>query len=184
MASANKVEALFALLVDFLQPGSVLIVIGTGVWEVSHGRLAVGGLFVFITFLSQLYDPVRSLIRLASAAYAASTSAERIVDFLDQRLTAIDPEFPASLDRAPVDHLRCRLLPLSGPAGGRTQPDPFSGRARRNPGLVRASGSRKSTVAKLLLRFYDPAFGQILLDGRRLRDLRLRDLREIIAVLF
>lgn len=184
MASA-RIGALFSPMIDILQLVGVLIVIAAGVWELSNDRLTIGGLLVFIAFLTQLYDPVRSLSRLASAAFAASASAERIIEFLDQRPTVLDPAYPASLDHAKgsiiFDSVSFRY------PGER--PDALSNVSFRvDPGetlaLVGASGAGKTTIAKLLLRFYDPDSGQILLDGCSLRDLRLHDLREKIAVLF
>ncbi len=184
MASA-KVGALFTPVIDILQLAGVLIVIAAGVWELSNDRLTIGGLLVFIAFLSQLYEPIRGLSRLASSAYAASAGAERIVEFLDQQPSVIDPEFPAVFERArgaiTFDSVSFRYPGV--------RPEALSQISFRiNPGdtlaLVGASGSGKSTIAKLLLRFYDPLSGQILIDGCDIRDRKVRDLRENIAVLF
>jgi ABC-type multidrug transport system fused ATPase/permease subunit len=165
MATA-KVEALFAPLIDILQLAALLIVIVAGAWELSNGWLTIGGLLVFIAFLSQLYDPVRSLSRLTTVAYAASASAERIVEFLDQRPTVIDPEVPAVLGRACgsviFDAVSFRF---PGERSDALSQVSFRVEPGETLALVGPSGSGKSTIAKLLLRFYDPASGQILLDG-------------------
>lgn len=184
MASA-KVGALFTPVIDILQLAGVLIVIAAGVWELSNGRLTIGGLLVFIAFMSQLYEPVRSLSRLASSAFAASAGAERIIEFLDQQPSVIDPEFPAVIERA-RGSIAFDAVSFQYP-GVRTEALSQVS-FRINPGetlaLVGASGAGKSTIAKLMLRFYDPLSGQILIDGRNIRDLKVRDLRENIAVLF
>lgn len=140
---------------------------------------------MFIAFLSQLYEPIRGLSRLASCAYPASAGAERIVEFLDQQPSVIDPEVPEVIERA-RGAITFDAVSFRYPG---VRPETLRQVSFRvNPGetlaLVGASGSGKSTIAKLLLRFYDPLSGQILIDGCNIRDLRLRDLRENIAVLF
>ncbi|GHF54601.1 protein-tyrosine-phosphatase [Streptomyces mashuensis] len=183
MASA-RIGALFAPVVDVLELGGVLVVMGMGAWELTQGRLTLGGLLVFLTLLTRLYGPVRRAARLSSTFYAASAAAERIIELFDQRPQVGQILFPSRLGRARgevvLDAVTFRYPGADRPA--------LSGVSfRAGPGetlaLVGASGAGKSTVAKLLLRFYDPQSGAVLMDGHDLRELRLDDLRENIAVL-
>src|SRR5205085_5342786 len=70
-------------LIDLIEIAGGIVVIGMGTWELSRGRLTLGGLLVFITYLSQLYSPIRGLSRLTNTIYSASAGAERIIEFLD-----------------------------------------------------------------------------------------------------
>jgi ATP-binding cassette subfamily B protein len=183
--AATRLRALFSPLIDLIELAGAIAVVGFGTWELSRGRLTLGGLLVFLTYLTQLYSPIRGFASLVNGFYAASASAERILELLNQR--------PAVAERP-------EAVPLRRPRGV-LEFDDVSFRYPRAPGraldgvsfrveagetlaLVGPSGSGKSTIAKLLLRFFDPSSGAIRLDGHDLRDLRLDSLREHIAVVF
>src|ERR687885_524547 len=82
---STRLKGIFAPLIDIIELGGTLVVIGMGTWELTQGRLTLGDLLVFIAYLSQLYSPIRGLSQLANTVYSASASAERIIEFLDQR---------------------------------------------------------------------------------------------------
>ncbi len=186
--ASTRLKALYAPLVDVIELGGVLAVVGFGTWQLSQGQLSVGGLLIFIAYISQLYSPIRSLSSQANSFSAASASAERIIEFLDKApgVTERPDALPLEQTSQPIsgtiqfDHVSFRY-----PGTERDALSDISLQVR--PGevlaLVGPSGAGKSTLMKLLLRFYDPQAGQITLDGHDLRDLRLRSLREHITVL-
>ena len=149
-----------------------------GTWELSRGALTLGGLLVFITFLTQLYTPIRSLGKLVNRIHSASAAAERIIEFLDGTPAVTAPAAPRSLrDRArsiAFEDVTFRYPDAEGPA---IQDVSFRLGRGETVALVGPSGSGKSTIAKLLLRFYDPEAGRIRVDGTDLRDLRVEELR-------
>ena len=179
----ERLRALFAPLIDLLELGGVLLVVAAGTWELSEGRLSLGGLLAFLAYLSQLYDPVRGLSRLVNDVFAASAGAERVIELLDEQALVVEPEHPVVLPRARGE-LVFDAVSFRYSEGAGTALDEVS--FRLAPGetlaLVGPSGAGKSTVVKLLLRFEDPAAGRVLLDGHDLRDLSLRSLRENVAV--
>ena len=181
---STRVKALYSPLIDLIELLGAMIVIGIGTWELSRGNLSLGGLLVFMTFLTQLYSPVRGLGRLVNTIYSASASAERIIEFLDLEPSVADRPGARSLGRA-EGAIEMRDVSFTYPRAERQALDGIS--LQVAPGetlaLVGPSGAGKSTIAKLLLRFYDPASGEILLDGTDVRDLRLDSLRENIAML-
>lgn len=182
--AATRLRALFAPLVDLFELGGMLVVVAVGTWQLSRGGLSLGGLLVFIAYLSRLYSPIRGLSRLANTVYAASAGAERVIEFLDQR-PAVTERADAVMLRPARGLIEFESVSFRYPGGARDALTGVSFRAA--PGemlaLVGVSGAGKSTVAKLLLRFYDPTAGRILLDGHDLRDLDLRSLRDNIALL-
>jgi ATP-binding cassette, subfamily B, bacterial len=182
MASA-RLRAVFRPLIDFVELSGALIVLALGIWQLSAGRLTLGGLLVFVTLLSRMYSPVRGLSGLANSIYSASASAERIIEFLDQRPAVSDHPDATPLGRA-VGHVELERVTFLYPGTDHEVLRDVS--LRVAPGqilaLVGPSGAGKSTVAKLLLRFYDPDAGRVCLDGHDLRRLRLDSLRENVAM--
>ena len=183
MASV-RLKALYSPLIDLIELSGALLVIGLGTWELSQGHLTLGGLLVFMTFLTQLYSPVRGMSRLVNRIHAASAAAERIIEMLDHRPSVVQSSTAVELGRAQgrleLDHVTFRYP--------ETERNAVSGVSLSvEPGEVLAmvgpSGAGKSTLAKLLLRFYDPHFGRIVLDGQDLRQLTLRSVRDNIALL-
>jgi ABC-type multidrug transport system fused ATPase/permease subunit len=181
--ASTRIRALFTPLVDLIELLGALVVIGLGTWLLSRGELTLGGLLAFLTFLTGMYGPIRRLSRLTGTFYAASAGAERVLELLDQTPAVTERAEPVPLRRArgevEFDDVRFRY---PGAAA-----DALAGVSLRvAPGetvaLVGASGAGKSTVAKLLLRFYDPAAGSVRLDGLDLRALEIQQLREHVAV--
>jgi ATP-binding cassette, subfamily B, bacterial len=181
--AAARVGGLFGPLVDLLQVAGVLLIMGVGVRQLLAGQITLGGLLVFLVYLSQLYGPVSGLTQLSTTLYTASAAAERIVEVLDRRPLVQPPAEPRALTRVTGE---VRLDAVSF-----TYPDTTGDvlrevSCRLAPGtvtaLVGASGAGKTTVTKLLLRLYDPTVGSITLDDRDLRELDPDRLREQIAV--
>jgi len=181
---ATRLSALFSPLVSLIEIVGVLVVIVFGVYELSQGRLTIGGLLIFLVFLSQLYSPIRGLAGLLNTLYSASAGAERILEFMDRRPAVREKEDARELRQArgfvEFDGVSFAYPGKEGEALKRVS---FTASPGERVALVGASGAGKSTVAKLLLRFYDPDEGAARLDGHDLGDLTLHSLRENVAVL-
>jgi len=80
----TRMRAFFTPLLDLFQLGAVLIVVGFGTWQLGQGALTLGGLLVFLAYLTQLLDPVRNLSQFVTSISAAAAGAERVVELLDQ----------------------------------------------------------------------------------------------------
>jgi ATP-binding cassette subfamily B protein len=182
--ASTRLKALYTPLIDLIELVGALLVIGLGTWELSQGHLTLGGLLVFMTFLTQLYSPVRGMSRLVNRIHAASASAERIIEMLDQEPSVVESSSAVGLGRA-EGRLELDNVTFRYPDTDRNAVSAVS--LTVEPGevlaLVGPSGAGKSTLAKLLLRFYDPHFGRIMLDGRYLREVTLESVRENVALL-
>ncbi len=182
--AATRVRALFTPLIDMLELMAVLAVIGLGTWAVAEGRLSIGGLMVFLAYLTQLMSPVRELSSLSNSVFAAAAGAERVIELLDE-----EPRITDRDDARPLTDAR-GVLSFDGVSfsyPGTDTPALRDVTLHAEPGetlaLVGMSGAGKSTLARMALRFHDPDSGAVRLDGHDLRDITLDSLRDNIAVL-
>jgi ATP-binding cassette, subfamily B, bacterial len=182
--AATRLGSLFSPLVNLIELAGVIVVIAVGTYELSQGRLTIGGLLVFMVYLGGLYRPIRGLSSLLNSFYEASAGAERVIEFLDERPSVEDAPWARPLHRA-RDYVEFDSVRFSYPGAEKPTLDDVSFGVGPDEvlALVGPSGSGKSTIAKLLLRFYEPDSGSIRLDGHDIRDLTLRSLRENVAVL-
>ena len=74
------------------------MVIAAGTWELSQGRLTIGGLLVFLIYLRQLYTPIRGLSNLLNTLYEATAGAERVMEFFDQKPSVTEKEDAITLN--------------------------------------------------------------------------------------
>jgi len=181
----TRLRAAFAPLLELFQLGAVLVVVGAGTWALSQGSLTLGGLLVFITYLTQLLEPIRGLSQLVPAVFAASAGAERIIELLDLPLTVQERPDALQIGRSP-GAIRVDGVSFHYPTARRqTLTDlTFGVEAGQTLAIVGPSGAGKSTVVRLLLRFLDPTSGRLTIDGHDLRDIDLRSLRDNIAVVW
>ncbi|GIW18156.1 MAG: hypothetical protein KatS3mg064_1313 [Tepidiforma sp.] len=169
----------------FLLPGlGQLVVLAYGGWLVVEGRMTLGALVAALQYLGMLAWPVQSLGEMIASGQRAIVSAARVWNVLKEEPSVKERPHARPLppgnghivfDRVTFGYRAglpvLREFSLDIPAG-------------RSVALVGATGSGKSTVARLLPRFYDVDEGRILLDGADIRTLRLRELRRSIGIVF
>jgi ATP-binding cassette subfamily B protein/subfamily B ATP-binding cassette protein MsbA len=181
-----RLQALFGPVTDLLQVVGVLGVAAFAVGELAAGELTLGGLLVFVGYLTQLYGPIQGLGALAQSAYAAAAGAERVVELLD-----IDPDLDEPA-RAGYGHrpgrgaleLRDVRVQYPGAEAPALADLTLLIPAGQHVAIVGESGAGKSTLVKVLLRLRDPDSGSVRLDGRPLDMIPSEQLRqEITAVL-
>lgn len=182
--TAGRLGASFGPLVDALELIGVLAVVGLGTWQMSAGRLSLGGLLAFIAYLSQLYQPIRSLSRMSNTIYTAAAGAERISELLSSSTSV--PELPGArqLGRARGEvqfdrvHFGYPEAPEKALEDVSFTVDPGEVLALAGP-----SGAGKTTVVKLVARLYDASGGTVSIDGHDVRELTLDAVRSNVAVL-
>ncbi|MFT2815330.1 ABC transporter ATP-binding protein [Leifsonia sp. A12D58] len=185
----RDVNAKVIQLFGVFDPGLVLIgnvtvaaVLLVGGFRVADGQLAIGALLAALLYTRRFFDPMEEMAMFYNSYQSAAAALEKISGVLEERQSVPDP-------LKPVDHLVAQgtigfdnvqfayktdrvVLPhfdLEIPAG-------------QTIALVGSTGAGKTTLAKLISRFYDPSDGHVTLDGIDLRDLHPKDLRRAIVM--
>jgi ATP-binding cassette subfamily B protein len=159
--------------------GAVLLV---GSLQALDGHMTPGDVLIFVSYVSTLYRPMRTLARLSTQFSKAMVSAQRIRDVLE-----VEPEIQDSPTAIEASNLKGQLVfdNVSFNYGdGKEVLDHVSFAV--SPGerlaIVGASGAGKSTLAALVLRLYDPLAGSILIDGINIKEYRRESLRGQIGI--
>jgi ATP-binding cassette subfamily B protein len=158
-----------------------------GAYRVAAGTLALGVLAAAVLYLRRLYDPIDRLGMFLNSFQSASASLEKIAGLLAQAPTVPEPSQPRALpvhDRAhPGREVRFEGVRFAYRTGGEVLPRfDLTLAAGETVAVVGSTGAGKSTLAKLLARFYDPTEGRVLLDGTDLRDLAVPELRRGVVM--
>ncbi|MFF8741615.1 ABC transporter ATP-binding protein [Streptomyces californicus] len=158
-----------------------------GAWRVADGTLALGVLAAAVLYIRRLYDPIDRLGMFLNSYESAAASLTKIAGLLAQTPNVPETDHPKELPPRSGD-LPGREVVFDGVrfayrTGGEVLPA-FDLRipAGRTVAVVGSTGAGKSTLAKLLARFYDPTEGRVLLDGTDLRDLDTAELRRGVVM--
>lgn len=174
-------EGFFGLLVNVVTALGTAAVLFIGVRHVQQGTLTLGELLMVIAYLSQLYEPLKTISKKAATLQSSFASAERVFEFMDEPHDVPQAPHAVPLLRARGDvefrHVSMRY------AGGPEVLHDLSFRVEKDAtvGLFGATGAGKTTLVSLLVRFYDPTAGAVLLDGLDLRGYQVADLRRQVA---
>ena len=183
---AARVRSRYLPAIDLLPSLGLIAVLGIGGHRVLDGQMTVGELVAFNFYVALLVWPLRTIGMTLAWGQRAAAALERVHEVLRTVPEIRDPAHPVSLpDAAPVGAVTFRDVTF-GYDAGRPVLDAFTLElaAGESAALVGATGSGKSTVARLLLRFYDPQGGSVEIDGVDVRDVAVHDVRRAVGVVF
>jgi ATP-binding cassette subfamily B protein len=158
-----------------------------GAYRVADSSLELGVLAASVLYLRRLYDPIDRLGMFLNSYQSAAASLEKIAGLLAQVPAVPEPvapsELPATADGRPGREVVFDAVRFAYRTGGEVLPRfDLTIPAGQTVAVVGSTGAGKSTLAKLLSRFYDPSDGRVLLDGVDLRDLANADLRRGVVM--
>jgi ABC-type multidrug transport system fused ATPase/permease subunit len=178
---AFKLVAIFAPGIKLIGNVTVAVVLVYGGYRVMGGQTEVGVLAAFLLYLRRFFEPMQELSMFYNSLQSATAALEKLSGVLDEKPAVAEPEHPVPLahieGRVDLDNVRfgyrdAIVLPgldLHIPAG-------------QTVAMVGATGAGKTTIARLVARFYDPLDGSVRLDGVDLRDLSEPDLRRGVVM--
>ncbi len=178
---SNRLVSTFGPAINLLGRLTTASVLLFGGYLVVQGQLTLGVLTAFVLYLRQFFDPMQELSQFYNVFQAAGAALEKLAGVLEEEPTVPEPEHPAALHDAKgaiaFDHVTFAYrdtdvlhdIDLRVPAG-------------QIVALVGETGAGKTTIARLIARFYDPTAGRVTLDGVDLRSIAVQDLRRAIVV--
>ncbi len=181
-AGVMKHLGIFLSTTIFIEDMALLLVIASGGYFVYCGRISVGELVAFMFYVKIFVEPIIRLARLNEQIQRALAGLERFYEFLDVRPDIKDSPGAVSPGRVRSD-VEFRNVTFSYNEDEEVLKD-FDLKVAAGDiiALVGPSGVGKSTLCSLIPRFYDVKEGAILVDGRDIRKLKLRELRENIGI--
>jgi ATP-binding cassette subfamily B protein len=158
-----------------------------GAHRVAAGSLELGVLAAAVLYLRRLYDPIDRLGMFLNSYQSAAASLEKIAGLLAQTPSVPEPPVPRPLPPLASEHPGREVVfdgvRFAYRTGGEVLPRfDLTLPAGQTVAVVGSTGAGKSTLAKLLARFYDPTEGRVLLDGVDLRDLATAELRRGVVM--
>jgi ABC-type multidrug transport system fused ATPase/permease subunit len=175
-------NGLYFPFVDFLSTAATAIVLGYGGYRYFDGSITIGTLLAFMLYLSNFFDPIQQLSQLYNTFLAAVAALDKIMDVLDEQPEVVDGPNARALPRI-AGHVHFEGVRFGyGSAIEVLHGIDLEVAPGTTVALVGHTGAGKSTIAKLLARFYDPQGGRITVDGIDLRDVTQESLRRQLGV--
>jgi len=178
---ARSLKAKLAPFVEVIVALGTCLVLGYGARLVLNGQLSAGVLIVFLLYLGKMYKPMRDLSKLTDTVSKAGVGYERIQEVLEIESKVRDlprakkaPKFKGKIEFEHVNFSYDGENQVLKDINFIIEPGQIAA-------LVGPSGTGKSTVISLIPRFYDPTAGKVKIDGRDVREYKLKSLREQIS---
>ena len=190
--SLARVRANFNPLLDFLPYLGLVAVLWFGGNKVLSGELSIGAMTAFMTYVIMMIGPLRMTGMLVAQFQRARASAERVDEILCTAPEVVNRQHPKELPKVAPVHQQGALGEVAFHDVSFTYVNgppvlvnlDLELRAGEAVALVGATGSGKTTIARLIPRFYDVDEGRITIDGVDVRDVELRDLRQNVGIVF
>ena len=177
-----KLSGIYFPVVDFISSVATAVVLGYGSYLLFNHEMTIGVLIAFLAYLTNFFDPVQQLSQLYNTFLSAVAALDKITDLLDE-----EPEVRDDADAVELARIEGRVAFDDVRFAYGRGPEVLHGidlevQAGTTVALVGHTGAGKSTIAKLLARFYDPTEGAITIDAVDLRNISQASLRRQLGI--
>jgi len=176
-----RISARYFPFIEYAGVAATAVIVGYGGWLASRGAVQVGVVAAFVLYLQNVFEPINQLSQLYNTVQSAGAAMHKIFGVLDTQASIRERPGAVDLDRdggIQVDHVSF--------AYGTNEPVlhdvSLTIGAGERVAFVGPTGAGKSTLAKLVARFYDPTEGAVRVGGIDLRDATMQSLRDRIVV--
>ena len=172
--------AVFYPVIELIQTIGIALIVWYGGGQVIQGTLSVGALVAFFQYAQRFYEPISDLSEKYNILQAAMAASERVFKLLD---TPVKIEDSGELEVGPFERIEFRNVWFAyNDEEWVLKNVSFSVNRGERVALVGHTGAGKTTVTALLLRFYEPQRGEILINGIDIRKYKLTSLRRLFAI--
>ncbi len=180
--------ALFFPVIELFTAVAVALILWSGGASIIQGTVTVGVLAAFLQYARRFFRPIQDLSEKYNLLQGAMASSERIFSLLDTEITITEPKEPRPLPVPTRGEIEFRDVWFA--YGNTEEGEPnwvlkainFKVAPGSKVAIVGHTGAGKTTLVNLLIRFYEPQRGEILLDGVPIREVRLKELRDRIGL--
>lgn len=179
----NRVMVMMMPFMMLLMNGVTLLIIWTGAHHVTETGMPIGDMMAYMQYAMQVIMSFLMISMMFIFIPRAAVSAGRIADVLNTEISVRDPEKPKAFspEKKGVVEFRHVSFRYFGAGEDALQDISFTARPGQTTALIGSTGSGKSTIASLILRFYDATEGSVLVDGVDVREVSQHALREKIG---
>ena len=179
----NRAMAVMFPSMMLIMNGITILIVWVGAHQIQNSSMQVGDMMAFMQYAMQIIFAFLMLSMLFIMIPRASVSASRISEVLETKPSIIDPENPKHFDKKLKGEIEFRNVSFKYPDAEDYMLKNISFKVLpgQTTAIIGRTGSGKSTITSLLLRFYDVTEGQILIDGVDIRDVTQKELRSKIG---
>ncbi len=179
----NRAMAVAMPVVMLIMNLTTVLIVWVGANQVSSFHMDVGDMMAFMQYAIQIIMAFMMLSMMLILIPRAAVSANRVQEILDSEINIKSPENPQRYKENFSPEIQFKNVDFAYPGGdGNVLHNiDFNAKKGQTTAIIGATGSGKSTLVNLIVRFYDVTGGQILIDGKDIRDVNIHDLREKIG---
>ena len=180
---ANRLTSSFSALVQLIEAGGIALVIWYGTTEVIKGQISAEVVVAFLLYMNSFFNPIIQLTTFYNSYQSAVTGLDRVLQLLDNEI-----EVPSPYKSVKLDRLKAPEIEFDHVIFGYTRDIPIIKdlslkiKSEEVVAIVGPTGAGKSSIVSLILRYYDPQQGKVMIDGVDLRDMNFHEFRDKLSI--
>lgn len=179
----NRIMISMMPIMMLIMNGITLLIVWVGAHQIADSKMQVGDMMAFMQYAMQIIMSFLMLAVMFILIPRASVSAQRIDEVLETKITVLDPKDPKKFDDSKKGAVEFKNVSFrySGAEEDAIKNISFTAMPHETTAIIGSTGSGKTTLVNLIMRFYDTTAGQLLVDGVDVKEVKQNDLRDKIG---